>query len=264
MSGILVTMASTQHNFRPASDPSGFDYLSLLVLYSAPYYFLLYFFYDISAWPIASTILVDLFSNVAPMYAFRSLNPHNKLQSLRSDEAYLASINTVDVLVSGAATSIYALVTFASLRTYLPVYLLSNFDSLRSLHRAHDATFFSLLVALVPLGLAAKSFLFVPSLVSPRVTKERRRIAAATFDPQTATLQQTLQHNLGFLASGGERARILASRAGIVSIMTLGFAWTKIFGTIEGAESLGALGLGSVFAVGSWLVAVFYLWMGGV
>lgn len=242
-----------------------YDYGSLFLLYSSPYYALLATFYDVDRLAIVFAATIDLIANVAPFYALRSLNIHNRLQALRTEDAILAALNTVNTLTTLFAAGIYGVVIYSSLFTWLPIQIVRHFDYVPTLEHAHGANLVVLILACIPLGFAAKNFLFVPSIAAPGAGRASKIEAQhKVFDPATASFSETLAYNLGIARHWGIRDQILVKRTVVVVIMTLLFSLTKIYGTVHGASAWGSLAWGSVFALASSLIGLGYVWVGDV
>ncbi|KAF4555653.1 Hypothetical protein D9617_2g056160 [Elsinoe fawcettii] len=234
---------------------AGFDYwdtASLFLLSNSPYYVLLPIFYSISPISILLSLSIDLFSTTLPFILLRSLNTYN--DSIPSQSLTTASTKLYIGLFS---TVIYAASLYTSLQTFLPAYIVGNFDSIRSLEVAHGLSLPILATACLPLGNAAKDFLFTPS------TYNARGAVVEEFEPTTATLGETLAWNIG-LSGWGKREDVLVGRTALLVLLTIGNSLAKIWGTIEGAELFGAVGWGAVFAAAHGLAGVGVGYIGDV
>jgi len=143
----------------------------------------------------------------------------------------------VQAYTSLLATSLYALAIYTAYSTYLPVHLITSFDALSSLELAHDPQLLlKLLISFLPLGFAAKTFLFTPSTgARPDVSDARVK----AFDPETSGLGETVWYNVwGY----DKRTRECLTRTVTLAAMTLANTWLQTYFSIEGAESWGALG----------------------
>ncbi|KAF2222752.1 hypothetical protein BDZ85DRAFT_131653 [Elsinoe ampelina] len=234
---------------------AGFDYwdtASLFLLTNSPYYVLLPIFYSISPVSILLSLSIDLFSTVLPFFLLRSLNDYN--DSVPSQSLTTSSTRLYIGLFS---TIIYATTLYTSLQTFLPSYIIGNFDLIRTVEAAHALSLPILATACLPLGNAAKDFLFNPSTYNSRGTRVEE------FDPQTATLGETFAWNVG-LSGWGLREDVLVGRTVMLILLTIGNSLAKIWGTVEGAEILGAVGWGSVFAAAHGLAGVGIGYVGDV
>lgn len=205
--------------------------------------------------------MIDLVSNTVPFFLLRPLSPHNAV-IVRKDNptpnASLASNIPIRLYVTLFAAAVYAVTVYTSLFTWLPVYLVTHFDSIRTLEYAHSASLPVLLLAFIPLGYAAKDFLFTASIASARSQFDYQ-----PFNPESASLAETLAWNVG-LSGWGPREDVILKRTALLVFMTLTSSFAKIFGTVEGAEEWGALGWGSVWASASLLTGIGFAWVGDV
>ncbi|PNS20154.1 hypothetical protein CAC42_5604 [Sphaceloma murrayae] len=234
---------------------AGFDYwdvASLVLLTNSSYYVLLSLFYTISPISILLSLSIDLFSTAVPFFLLRKVNPYNDSLPEKS-----VTTSTTKLYVSIFGTVIYGTTLYASLQTFLPAYIVSTFDSIRSLQAAHDASIFILLTACIPLGNAAKDFLFTPA------TFNARGAIVEEFDPTSATLGETFAYNIG-LSGWTKREEILVRRTTLLGLLTIGNSLAKIWGTVEGAEAWGALGWGAVFAAAHGLAGAGIAYVGDV
>lgn len=257
----IVRSHSAHRANRKLTRITDYDYSSFFLLTNAPYYSLLAVFFEVHWFTILVTIAIDLFSNTVPFFLLRSLSPHNRAIELKSPptpNAYLVSDHSVRLYATIFASAVYGVVVYSSLYTWLPVYLITNFDSIRTLEYAHNASLPVLLLGFVPLGYAAKDFLFTSSIASARSEFDYKE-----FDPESASLAETLAWNVG-LSGWGPREDVLLKRTALLVSMTLATSLAKIYGTVEGAEQWGALGWGGVFASASLLTGVGFAWVGDV
>ena len=101
-------------------------------------------------------------------------------------------------------------------------------------------------------------FLFTPATAA-KADKYDKQTAA--FNPETATLGETVMYNLwGY----SHRARKLIRRTAV--LVAVGGAHTIIqtYGTLEGAELVGAAGWSSVWGLAATLTGAAFLWVGDV
>lgn len=236
------------------------DISSLTALTHIPYYYLLSTFYNISYPTLITAFSIDIASTFLPFYFFRPISrahdSRNPLTSILSGQFVLTSV---------LAASVYSVTVLASFYTWLPVYLVVHFDGLRNLDSAHSAAFPNLVAAFVPLGLAARAFFFSPavSIAHPHATRDPRFVGHEThqFDPETATLKETLWWNIW----GWERrTKVLIERALMMALMTIEISGIRTYLTIEGTEFWGSLGWSAVWAVAGMVCAGILGWVGDV
>ncbi|GAM82270.1 hypothetical protein ANO11243_002490 [Dothideomycetidae sp. 11243] len=223
---------------------SGYDYwdvASLTLLTLIPYHSLLSLFYAISPVSVLSSIAIDLLSTVLPFALLRSSAPYNDPPSSAPTSTQLSTSTGVKFIVTTYLAVAYAVTIFACLQSFLPGYIISQFD-IRTLEPVRAATLPILLTAMLPVGNAVKSFLYVPSTFLAKATLEEKE-----FDPHSATLGETLAYNIG-MSGWGKREDILLRRSLLLAVLTVCASIAKIYGTVEGAELTGAIGWGSVWA----------------
>ena len=150
--------------------------------------------------------------------------------------------------------------------SWIPAYMVTHFDGLRSLEKAHGAAVLTFLGLFLPLGFAASQFIFVPAIGSsgnPGITDPKIHPEKVPFNPQTATLSQTLAYNVGLSEAGfSRRAEILAKRTAILASCSFLNAFLRTYVAIEGTELMGALGWASVWAAAAGLTGLGFSWIG--
>ena len=128
--------------------------------------------------------------------------------------------------------------------TYLPSWLTTNFTDLPIL-RAEVApgqyTFIgvasmpTLMIALLPVGLATREFLFVPSISTPPA-----EIAPAKFDTATAGFVEHVYQNVWGWWTTREQALIV--RVTVAATLTLANTTLEIWANVRGATPVGSFG----------------------
>lgn len=170
------------------------------------------------------------------------------------------------VTVFGAA--VYAVTLYTSAFTWLPVYMVTHFDNLRTLHHTGEDNLLLQVALAFPAGLATTRFLFVPAVAaSNKLLRALDPIAADAaeaqkFDSETATLGQTIAYNLGFGAGGfTTRTQVLTKRTAVLVVCSSVNTFVRVFGTIEGTELTGALGWSGLWAAAGVLTGIAYGWV---
>jgi len=164
----------------------------------------------------------------------------------------------VSVYNSLLAAGIYGLVVYGSFVTWLPVYLVTHFNGIRDISATHEASLPLLMASFIPIGIAAKSFLFTPATGAARNLNDIKTVA---FNPQTATLWETIWYNVwGY----SKRTRIMIKRTATLAIFCFLNTWLQVAATVEGAELLGAIGWASVWATAAILTGTVFWWVGHV
>ncbi|KAK5149078.1 hypothetical protein BJ546DRAFT_1063646 [Cryomyces antarcticus] len=235
------------------------DVAALMTLSHLPFHYLLATCYGVSYTTSTIALAIDVLSNVIP---FALLCPRSPVHNANAPKAAVpnrAVIHNYGVTASSAllGAAVYAVTVYAAYYSYLPVYLIVHFDGLRSLARVHDATVTTLLLPFLPLGWAASHFLFSASAGASH--KNLRDIRREAFNPATATLGETVAHNLW---GHSKRSKVLINRTVTLVLFSAANIWFRTFVTVEGTDAPGAAGWASVWAVAATLTGVAYEWLG--
>ncbi|KIV89342.1 hypothetical protein PV10_08917 [Exophiala mesophila] len=238
-----------------------YDVASLSLLQSTPTTLLLGLFYKISPTTLLSTTLSSLVSLTLPYYLLRPLSPaHSPASSPKSllrNRSILTDPYTT-IATSLLSAAIFAVLLEAALATALPTWLVTHFRGLKTLEAAHlgPAGLPTLLLALLPAGLASQEFIFAPSTASPAPL-----VTAIEFDPATATLASHVKYNAWGWYS--VRQKTLISRTILLTVLVVIETLVHAWGTIEGVELEGALGYAGIWGFGTTLVGLVLNWVGG-
>ncbi|THY36374.1 hypothetical protein D6D01_00469 [Aureobasidium pullulans] len=236
-----------------------FDFVQLTAMANMPYYTLLYLFFGVSFEPLALALVIDMFSLWFPFWLLRPTNYHNNLRSVTTPGTTkdLAVDKTIQFYMSLFAASIYGTVVYLSLWSWLPVFLINNFEEILTLEFAHNAVFPVVFAACLPIGWAAKDFLFSTSIVYARATPAE----LVQFDPKTATLGETFMYNAG-VTQFSSREGILGKRTFLLVAFTAAHSFIKVFGTVEGATIEGAAGWAALWSVAAAATGLGFLYVG--
>lgn len=168
------------------------------------------------------------------------------------------SDTSVRVYTSILAAAIYGVVVFGSFGSWLPVYLVLHFDGLRDISAAHSAALPKLIALSLPVGHAAREFIFTPSTGSRPDSFDDQ---IASFNPETATLRETFLYNIwGY----SKRTRTLIKRTFILAAITGIHNWLEAYIAIEGTEIFGAAGWSAVWALAAIVTGTAFWWVGDV
>lgn len=244
------------------------DIAALFALTNAPYYYLLYTFYSIDAMPCLIALSIDVISAALPFFFLRSLAHFHiptKSTDTRAPNRAITHDSSIRFFVVCFAASIYGIFLYGCFCTWLPSYMIVHFDGLRSLDRAHDAIVPVMLATFIPLGYATMEFLFTAatgSFLNPGPDDAPAPSAAETnypvaFDPETATLAETLAHNTA-LGELSHRAKILASRTVVLALLSAANTFIRVYGTVDGTEMNGALGYAAVWGAAQLMTGFAY------
>lgn len=231
-----------------------------------PHYFLLNTFYGVDYFAALIPLVIDVTTIAVPFALLRGITHARDKSSPKTPNQVVAQDVGIQWLTGLFGAAIYTFVVYGSFYTWLPAYMVVHFDGLKSVAKAHDSALLLLFALFGPVGYAATQFIFVPAVGSagnPGITDPKLKPELAPFDPETASLGQTVAYNLGLKQSGfTRRAEILTKRT--VTLVTCSFlnTFVRSFVTIEGTELVGALGWASVWATGAALVGAALSWVG--
>lgn len=203
-----------------------------------------------------------MIAQVAPFYIFRSLSaPHNP-NHVHKSELRNKSILTdpyTTISTSVLATAIFATLLEASYATYLPIYLIEHFEGLRDLSGAHlgAAGLPTLLLNLIPAGIACTTFLFTPPTGLPPTLEEHEYV----FDSETAGFFEHFHYNTWGWYS--VRQRELMKRTAVAMVLVAGETVMRTWGEIKGVELFGAIGYAGIWSLGVAIVGAVFEWVGG-
>ncbi|RMY92996.1 hypothetical protein D0862_09339 [Hortaea werneckii] len=247
---------------------SGYDWkdlAGLACLSNLPYYFLLHTFYEIHLSACLTAFAIDVSSIAIPFALLRPIS-HAHTAGKTANQL-VAHDPFVFSMMAIFGSAIYAVTVYSSLYTWLPVYMITRFDEVRSLQSAHDASVWMLLAILLPIGWATTQFLFTPAvgqrgnpgLTDPDIHPE----FAEEFNAETATLGETVAYNLGFGKQGfSKRAEVVAKRTAVLIGCSVINTVERTVMSVAGTDVAGAAGWASVWGVAGMLTAVAYAWVG--
>jgi hypothetical protein len=237
---------------------SDYDVAALTIQTRLPYFYLLTSFYGISALTSSIYLSLDVFSAALPFYLLRRRLPSHSATSTTLPNQNIIRDSVIFLLTTIFSASIYSAFIYTSFKTWLPVHIVTYFDNIQSLDAAHDAQLPTLLLTFFPLGWAARTFLFSPS-TSAR--KNLGDMVASSFNPHTATLMDTIKHNLWNYSKG---TKVVIKRSLILAAMVGLTTWLRVWKTIEGSEGVGAAGWAGLWAVASLVNGAALRWVGNV
>lgn len=241
------------------------DLAALTLLTNQPYYYLLYSFWSVQIVPIIVSLSIDIAAIAIP---FALLRPLTHLHSVHAKTANqrLAQDWQIIFLTAALAASVYA-VTFSLFYYFdLGVFLISHFDDIPSLETAHESNLPKMVTLFAASGFGAMLFLFRPTLSAagkPSLIENKGKgRKVKKFNAETATLRETIAHNLGMDKQLSHRAEVLVKRATVLVACTVANTFVRIFGTIQGTDIAGSLGYAGLWATAHTLVVIVYAWLG--
>jgi hypothetical protein len=152
------------------------------------------------------------------------------------------SIQIYTTILAGA---IYAVTLYTAYVSFLPVLLATYFSNIPTIAPAHASTPISLFPLSIFLGLAAKSFIFTPSVAVEPLLADAK---TALFNPATASLWEHVVYNVwGY----SKRTKVVIKRTAALMLVTGVNTFVQAFFTIEGVEAKGAAGFSLVWLAAS-------------
>ena len=217
-------------------------------------------FYDIQASTAITCLIIDTVATFVPFYLLRISSSVHSIQTPKGVAANRSVINDFGIQISTSllAASIYGVVVLGSFGTWLPVYLVTHFDGIRDISALYEANFPLVAGGFIPVGFAAKVFLFTPATAAKPDAHDK---STAAFNPETATLYETIMYNLwGY----SKRTRTMIKRTATLVTVSGLHTWLQTYASVEGAEGFGAAGWSSVWAVAAMLTGVAFWWVADV
>lgn len=152
---------------------------------------------------------------------------------------------SIQIYTTILAGSIYAVILYTAYMSFLPVLLVTYFANIPTIAPAHVATPISLFPLSAFLGLAARSFIFTPSMAAEPSVADAKKVA---FNPATASLGEHVVYNVwGY----SKRMKVVIKRTAALMLVTGVNTFAQTFFTIEGVEARGAAGFSSVWLAAS-------------
>lgn len=232
-----------------------FDIGALSAVINIPFAFLLTTYFNITHLTAFSYVAIEVISIALPTYLLRPIaDINNPAVNIRN--RYLLDSFQVWASNNALAIGVYATVIYTALQTHwLTLFLIRHFD-LPSVELAHDLHYPTLAGKLLIAGYATRAFLLNPSIAAQPETGAATPVEV--FEPATATLPQTLKHNVWFFS---KRTRTLIQRTTVLGVFLL--ANTVLKGaTLEGGEIIGSAGYASVWIVAANICAWWFVWTG--
>ena len=207
-----------------------------------------------------SCLLIDVMTTYLPFRLLREVSPAHDNHAPKGLVSNRSVINDVAVraYTTFLGAGIYGVVVFGSFGTWLPVYLVIHFDGLKDISAAHSAAFPFLVFSFLPIGYAAREFMFTAATSAKPDAYDKE---LARFNPSTATFRETLMYNFfGY----SKRTRTFIQRTATVALVGGLHTWLQLYVAIEGAESLGAAGWSMLWSCAALLTGTAYWWVGDV
>ncbi|OCL08082.1 hypothetical protein AOQ84DRAFT_293849 [Glonium stellatum] len=234
------------------------DITWLTLLTHAPVLYLLQTFYFISPTTALTNLAIDLASVALPT---KLLRPRSALHNPNAPKSAVPNRNIIhsfQVILSTTllGTAIYSVVLYTALKAGLLTFMVTHFD-LPTVAPAHSVSLIQLVAALFPVGWAVRGFLLAPSL---GVQTHLGDAKASAFNPATASLAETLRHNVW---GWSKQTKVLLTRTAVVAAMVAANTTVRV-SALEGTDAVGALGYAGVWVLAGALSAVMFGWVGDV
>ena len=207
-----------------------------------------------------SCLTVDILSAYIPFSLLRNVSATHLSEAPKSAVSNRSIINDLStrIYTSLLAAGIYSVVVVGSFSTWLPVYLVVHFDGIKDVSAAHSAALPFLILSFLPIGYAAREFLFTAATGAKPDAHDRK---TAAFNSETATLFETIKYNLW---GHSKRTRTLIKRTATLVFVSALHTWLQTYVAIEGAEGYGAAGWSGVWALAAAVTGAAYWWVGDV
>ncbi|KAF2502755.1 hypothetical protein BU16DRAFT_475141 [Lophium mytilinum] len=234
------------------------DIFSLSLLTQAPSLYLLNTFYAVPLPTLLVRLGVDALSVVLPT---KLLRPRSALHNRRAPKAAVPNrdiIHSPTAVFTTAAlgATAYGFTLYAALHSGLTTFMTTHFDP-TTFEPAHAATLQLLIASMLPVGWAAQSFLFTQSFGAQTDLGDA---AGSAFNPASATLAETVQHNVW---GWSKRTKVLVTQTAVLAALTgshtVRMAWSN-----EGTDLVGAAGYAGVWVLAELLAAAMFGWVGDV
>ena len=140
----------------------------------------------------------------------------------------------------------------------MPTYLILNFKNMESLESIYNSPFLLLCAAFVPIGIAAKTFLFTPAVAARPDAHDEK---TALFDAEEATLMETILYNVW---GHSKRVKTLMERTAVLALLVGLRTALHTYIAVDGAEGFGAVAWSSVWVLAAVLTGLGFWWVGDV
>ncbi len=221
-----------------------------------PQLYLLYAFYEVPAQALLLSLAIETVATYLPFRLLRPLSSAHAEPS-RAPNAEIVSDRPIALLTTLLAGAIYSVTLFLAYLFYLPEQMAAHFRGLPTLAPAHGRSLAmlaaTLLPATLPLGFAARAFVFTPAGATRQDAARRR--AVEEFDPATASLAETVRWNLWW--GWADQTRAVVRRTILLTIVTGANAFLHAHLSVRGVEAPGAVAWAAV-----WVVAAAFTGLG--
>lgn len=225
-----------------------------------PTFSLLSSFYGVRPTTTLTSLAITLVSNTIPFILLRGTRWVHNLNEAPvhavSNRAILQDTPTT-IYTSVAASAIYAVFLYTSFSTWLPAFLVVHFEDIPDIRTAHagPAGLPVLFLSLIPLGYAARDFLFVSSTGwtdAPDAVKTDAVVEGEFL------ISQLYRKTWG---SFFPKTKILISRTVLLAAVVLLNTIIQAAGTVKGIDVEGAAGWGAIWAAATVAIGATFGWI---
>ncbi|KAI9836729.1 MAG: hypothetical protein M1837_003261 [Sclerophora amabilis] len=238
----------------------GIDLASLILLSHLPPLYLLTTFYHVRPGTIVLSLAIDVISTYVPFRLLRPMSAAHNPNSPKSAVSNRSVINDVPIMLYTTllAAAVYSTTVYASFKSWIPVHLVTYFDGLRDMSGAHSPALPMLAATFIPMGFAAKEFIFIPATATHPDPGDD---VSSSFNPETATFSETFRYNAWGFSS---RTKVIITRTATLMLVSGLNTWMQTFVTVEGVESYGAIGWSALWVAAEALTGIMFWWVGDV
>lgn len=206
---------------------------------------------------------IDVASVAIPFALLRGINAGHEETDNKNPNQIIAQDFNIRALTAAFGSTVYALVMFLGFQTKLTEWMVTYFDGVRSLEKAHNTNLLLLLALFTPLGYCASQFIFVPAIASPGNPGLTQTPASGkSFDPKTASLSETVAQNLGRKEAFTHRTELLTKRTLTLAACSFINTFVRSYITIEGTELFGALLYSGVWSTAALVTGAAFGYVG--
>ena len=227
------------------------DISALTLLANAPYTYLIVTYYGVSTLPASLSLGIQIISIALPTYLLRPFAEYHSAAAKLPNRFLLDSFQVQSSTAILAIVS-YVVALYTALKFDLTAFLVYHFDRIPSLEAAHAETAITLAAKIMVVGWAAQGFLLNSALGQSGAATPKKE-----FDPATASLQETIKHNVWFFS---KRTRELSKRTAVVAGLTFVHTIWKLQ-TIDGTDLKGSAGYAGIWVAATAFIGLMFSWV---
>lgn len=227
----------------------------MTALTNVPFAYLITTYYTITPATAAMLIVNEIAAIAIPTYLLRPRSAVNNYK-VPVRNRYLLQSSQVQISNTLLAIGVYVVVLYSVITTgKLNEFLVSHFN-IPTLEIVHAETPVVMGAKLLLAGYATRSFLLNPSIGAASASGNVTPVEP--FDPATADLPQTVKHNFW---SFSRRTRTLIKQTVVASVFILANTTQRTL-SLEGTDTIGAVGFSGVWVLAVVICGGWYVWVG--